>query len=114
MIQLHIIPKGDLLNFLKAKYLSRDFPMTIKVFFSALLSDSARIPISRFQCMPELELETVFEAGSPVISPDPSGSMEAEDDDDGCTNSIENGITTKCQIRNSNIRLSADHSISMS
>ena len=66
--------------------------------------------------MPELELETVFEAGSPVISPDPSGSMEAEDDDDGgCTNtSIENGITTKCQIRNGNMRLSADHSISMS
>ena len=56
--------------------------------------------------MPELELETVFEAGSPVISPDPSGSMEAEDDDDGCTNSIENGITTKCQIRNGNMRLS--------
>ena len=110
MIQLHIIPKGDLLNFLKAKY----FPMTIKGFFSSLLLDSARIPISRFQCMPELELETVFEAGSPVISPDPSGSMEAEDDDDGCTNSIENGITTKCQIRNGNMRLSADHhSISM-
>ena len=62
--------------------------------------------------MPELELETVFEAGSPVISPDPSGSMEAEDDDDGCTNSIENGITTKCQIRNGTMRLSADHNIS--
>ena len=86
---------------------------TKKTFF-LLLSDSGRIPISRFQCMPELELETVFEAGSPVISPDPSGSMEAEDDDDGCTNSIENGITTKCQIRNGNMRLSADHSISMS
>ena len=92
-------------------YLCSDFHTTQRHFF--LLSDSA-IPISRFQCMPELELETVFEAGSPVISPDPSGSMEAEDDDDGCTNSIENGITTKCQIRNGNMRLSADHSISMS
>ena len=35
--------------------------------------------ISRFQCMPELELETVFEHGtSPVISPDPSNSIENE------------------------------------
>ena len=55
--------------------------------------------------MPELELETVFEAGSPVISPDLTAdpSIEEEDDDDGC---IENGITTNCQIRNGNMRLS--------
>ena len=53
-------------------------------FFFTYFSDNNAKDSSPFQCMPELELETVFEAGTSL---DPSNSVEYEVCENGATTS---------------------------